>query len=104
LREGDELCQVLARFVEVWRAQVLAQYDAAKLGDVVALLHDPLAVACVVDRSFVTVERLPVHVVMQDGLPRTLVDPDAGRDADVVRSVDASAFADWWLETVLGPI
>lgn len=102
LREGDELCRVLARLIEAWRAEVVAQYDAAKLGDVVALLHDPLAVACVVERSFVTIERLPVRVVMQDGVPRTLVDPVVGREADVVRSVDASAFADWWLETVLG--
>jgi inosine-uridine nucleoside N-ribohydrolase len=65
------------------------------------MLHDPLAVACAVDRSFVTVERLPVHVVVEDGVPRTLVDEHLGRDADVVRSVDASVFADWWLETVL---
>ncbi|MEX0663140.1 MAG: nucleoside hydrolase [Acidimicrobiia bacterium] len=102
LRQGDELCQVLGRMIDDWRAQVLAQYDEAKLGDVVALLHDPLAVACVVEQSFVTIERLPVHVVIQDAVPHTIVDPDVGLEADVVRSVDAPAFADWWLETVLG--
>jgi len=102
LREGDELCQVLGHMIDDWRAQVVAQYDEAKLGDVVALLHDPLAVACVVDRSFVTVERMPVVVELRDGVPRTIVDAERGREADIVRSVDAAAFADWWLETVLG--
>jgi purine nucleosidase len=96
LRRGDELCRELAQLVDDWRTQT------APTADVVAMLHDPLAVACAVDRSFVTIERLPVRVVIDSGVPRTLVDEKLGRDADVVRSVDADVFADWWLETVVG--
>jgi inosine-uridine nucleoside N-ribohydrolase len=96
LRRGDELCRQLATLVDAWRTARGAP------DDVVAMLHDPLTVACTVDRSFVAVERVPVRVVIQDGVPRTFVDEYRGREADVVRSVDAPAFADWWLETVLG--
>jgi len=96
LRRGDELCRTLATLVHEWRARSGAPDHVA------AMLHDPLAVACTVERSFVKIERLPVHVAIEDGVPRTVVDENLGRDADVVRSVDAAAFADWWLQTVLG--
>jgi purine nucleosidase len=95
LRRGDELCRELAQLVDEWRTHGVPPADVA------AMLHDPLAVACVVDRSFVTIERMPVVVELRDGVPRTMVDDERGREADVVRSVDAGAFADWWLETVL---
>lgn len=94
LRRGDELCRALARLVDVW-IEVADPPD-----DVAAILHDPLAVACVVDKRFVTTETLPVAVVPQHGSVRTLVD-EAGRPAEVVRSADAARFADFWLETVL---
>lgn len=97
LRDGDDLCRALVPMLELWRRH--ARYP----GDVAALLHDPLAVTCAVDRSFVTIERLPVTVAMHDGVARTFVDPVAGRDADVATSVDGAAFADFWLETVLRP-
>ena len=38
---------------------------------------------------------------MHDGHVRTFVDPVEGQVAEVVRSVDADAFADWWLDVVL---
>ena len=66
------------------------------------MMHDPLTVACLVHRSFVTTEILPVTAVLQDGVPRTLIDPVEGRDAEVVRSVDAEAFTEWWLDVLLG--
>jgi purine nucleosidase len=100
LRTGDELCRTLAALVDVWRNEHLAR-PGSQFADVVALLHDPLTIACTVDRSFVTVESLPVRVELRDGVPRTLVDPERGREVEVVRSCDAAAFADWWLETVL---
>lgn len=97
LREGDDLCRALVPMLEIWREH--ASYP----GDAAALLHDPLAVACVVDRSFVTIERLPVTVAMHEGVVRTFIDRVHGREAEVVTSVDASAFADFWLETLLRP-
>jgi hypothetical protein len=53
-------------------------------------------------RRFVTIERMPVTVAMHQGVVRTFIDPAAGIEADVVTSVNAPAFADFWLETVLG--
>jgi inosine-uridine nucleoside N-ribohydrolase len=102
LRTGDDLCRALASLVDVWYERIMTPFELASESDVVAFLHDPLTVACVVDRSLATIERLPVAVRMIDGVPRTIVDEKEGREADVVRSVDAAAFADWWLETVLG--
>jgi inosine-uridine nucleoside N-ribohydrolase len=101
LRGGDELCRTLATLIDVWFERVLAPFASA-MGDVVALLHDPLTVACTVDRSFVTTERHRVRVETVDGVPRTIVDDDRGQPAEVVRAVDADAFADWWLDVVLG--
>lgn len=94
LRGGDDLCRALARLLDVF-VEVNGRH-----GDAVALLHDPLCVACIIDKRFVTTERLPVKVVPRDGYVRTVVDPE-GREAEVVRSADAAAFADFWLETVL---
>jgi len=101
LRHGDELCRVLADHVDVWM-RVLARGRGAMPDEYVALLHDPLTVASLVDRRFVTVDRRPVTVGRVGPLARTFVDPLGGREAEVVTSVDAPAFADFWLETVLG--
>lgn len=102
LRRGDPLCRALARLVEVW-APVLRRSGRGVVPGQVAVLHDPLAVACLVDTSFVTVERLPVAVGVRDGIVETRVDAGAGRPADVVRSVDASAFAEFLLEVLAAP-
>ena len=102
LRGGDDLCRVVAALVDAWRARGLEFADAPELADVAAFLHDPLTIACIVERSFVTVERLPVTVALDArGAPRTFVDPLSGHEADVVRSVDAPAFADWVVDTLL---
>ena len=95
LRGGDELCRALARLLDVF----IEVNDLR--GDVAALLHDPLCVACIVDKRFVSTENLLVRVVERDGYVRTVVDSEQGRPAEVVRSADAGAFADFWLETVL---
>jgi inosine-uridine nucleoside N-ribohydrolase len=96
LRSGDDLCRALAQQIDVWMRV------SKPVGDRAAMLHDPLAVACVVDRSFVTCETLPVTVAIHDGAVRTFIDPVTGTPAEVVRSVDGTGFADFWLETVLG--
>jgi inosine-uridine nucleoside N-ribohydrolase len=69
--------------------------------DHVCLLHDPLTVACMVDRRFVTSMTARVTVAMHQGHVRTFIDPAAGDEAEIITSVDAPAFADFWLETVL---
>ena len=96
LRTGDALCRALAALIGVW-IEVADPPD-----DVAAILHDPLAVACTVDRRFVTAEALPVTVALHDGVVRTFIDRATGHEADVITSVDGRAFADFWLETVLG--
>lgn len=96
LRGGDELCRVLARHLEVWRRA------ASPPEGVAALLHDPLAVACAVDRRFVTSETLPVAVSIDGGVVHTHVDEHRGSPCEVITGVEASGFADFWLETVLG--
>jgi purine nucleosidase len=102
LRRGDALCRELARQIDVWSPAMHARGRGVIPEENVCLLHDPLAVACMVDRRFVTTERMPVTVAMHQGLVRTFIDPAAGREAEVVRSVDAAAFAAFWVETVVG--
>jgi purine nucleosidase len=94
LREGDDLCRALAVLLDVW----IRTSDPAP--GVAAILHDPLLVACTVDKRFVTTETMKVTVVRHDGAVRTFIDPVCGREAEVVTSVDGPAFADFWFETV----
>ena len=102
LRKGDDLCRALARLVDVW-TPVLRRVTGGLFPDeYAAILHDPLAVACMVDKRFVTSESMKVTVAIHDGDVRTFVDPAAGHEAEVVTSVDSTAFAEFWLETVLG--
>jgi purine nucleosidase len=100
LRRGDALCRALAQQIDAW-SPILRSMRGAIPSDHAALLHDPLAVACMIDRRFVTAERLPVTVVLRDGHVQTLVDPNSERSAEVITSVDGPAFAQFWLETVL---
>lgn len=102
LRGGDALCRELARQIDIWTPAMRARGRGVIPPDHVCLLHDPLAVACMVDRRFVTTERLPVTVAMHQGHVRTFIDPVAGVEAEVVRTVDAAAFAAWWVEVVAG--
>ena len=104
LRKGDALCHELVRQIEVWTPQMHRGGRGVIPPEYVALLHDPLAVACMTDegRRFVTIERLPVTVAMHQGHVRTFIDPAAGHEVEVVRSVRMPDFADFWLETVLG--
>jgi inosine-uridine nucleoside N-ribohydrolase len=102
LRTGDDLCRALARLIDVW-TRVLHRLTGGQLADeYVAILHDPLTVACIVDRQFVTSETMKVTVAVHDGDVRTFVDPALGHEAEVVTSVDRAAFSEFWLETVLG--
>lgn len=99
LRAGDALCRELARQIDIFSR---GSHLGALPNDYVCLLHDPLAICCMVERRFVTTETLPITVTMHHGHVRTFIDRAEGRDAEVVTSVDAPAFAEYWLETVLG--
>jgi inosine-uridine nucleoside N-ribohydrolase len=101
LAAGDDLCRTLARMLDEWAAVLRGTTHGRLPDDHVAALHDPLAVACLVDTRFVTTERLPVTVAVHEGRARTFVDPVCGQEAEVVRSVDAPAFADWLVDTLL---
>jgi inosine-uridine nucleoside N-ribohydrolase len=100
LRMGDALCRELARQVDIFSLDLHGGRGVVP-PDYACLLHDPLAVACAVDRRFVTTERLRVTAAMHQGHVRTFVDPAAGQEAEVVRSVDTARFAEYWLATVL---
>ena len=102
LRGGDDLCRALVSLCDVWQPVLRARAGGTIPDDVVAVLHDPLTVACVSTRDFVTVETLPVRVVVHDGVPRTVVDPEHGRPAEVVTDADADGFAEHWCDVVLG--
>jgi purine nucleosidase len=102
LRAGDALCRALADLCDVWRPVMQTRAGGPIPDDVVAVLHDPLTVACVVTRQFVTVETLPVRVVVQDRVPRTVVDAERGRPAEVVTDVDVDEFVEHWCDVVIG--
>ncbi len=104
-RAGDPLSRALARLVRVWtpvQHRLLEAMGLPPPPDMVAILHDPLAVATLVDRRFVKTERLKMTVAIVDGRLRTFIDPAAGREVEVVTDVDSRGFARFWLETVLG--
>ncbi len=103
LRKGDALCRALARQIDIWIPHFQRGGRGIIPPEFVALLHDPLAIACMVDdgRRFVTTSRMPVTVAMHHGHVRTFIDPAAGHEAEIVTSVDAPAFADFWLATVM---
>lgn len=101
LRQGDALCRSLAWLTDRW-AEVLRRRGDLRTPDHVATLHDPLTVACLVDRHFVTVEQFPVTVTIHEGTVRTFIDPVDGTPAEVVTSLHAQSFIDACLDVVTG--
>jgi len=97
LRGGDAFCRAIATAIETWHP------TSHMLPGTIAVMHDPLTVACLIDRSFVRTMREPVTVARHgNGHVRTFVDPLEGHEAEIVTSVDGDGFCDFWLETVLG--
>jgi purine nucleosidase len=90
LRAGDALCRELARQIEIWSRHLMDMGRGAI----------PEEYVC--ERRFVVTEQLPVTVALHRGAVRTFVDPAEGREATVVRSVDAAAFAEWFTDVVRG--
>ena len=67
--------------------------------DLVNFHHDPLACAVAVGWDGVTIEERQLSPVMEDGALRLVDSPD-GRPMRVVTAVDATAFAERWLQAV----
>jgi purine nucleosidase len=101
LRKGDALCRELARELDVWVPHFQSMGRGIIPPDYAALLHDPLAVACTVDRRFVTSVTTRVTVTMHRGHVRTFIDEAGGDHAEIITSVDWRGFGQFWLETVL---
>jgi inosine-uridine nucleoside N-ribohydrolase len=95
LRSGDQLCQEIARQLDIWAPTSHMPEGVA------AVLHDPLLVSCIVERRFVTSEIMPITVAMHEGAVRTFIDPVEGQPAEVITSVDGDAFANHFVEVVL---
>lgn len=100
LRTGDALGRALAAQIDIWGAHLRRMGRGVIPDGHACLLHDPLTVACLVDRRFVTSTTARVTVAMHQGHVRTFIDPAAGQEAEIITSVDAAGFADFWLETV----
>jgi purine nucleosidase len=97
LRGGDDLCRAIAGCIETWLP------TSHMPEGTVAIMHDPLTVAVLVERGLVETSRAPVKVVRYpQGHVRTIIDPLEGAEAEIVTSVDGDAFCDFWLEAVLG--
>jgi purine nucleosidase len=100
---ADPLLQALARLVCFWTPVLSNLFRLAGVSlpqGLAAIPHDPLALATLVERRFVTTEMLPVAVDATGGFLRTFIDPVAGRPMEVVTDVDAAAFAAFFLETL----
>jgi purine nucleosidase len=100
---ADPLLQALACLVRVWtpiQANLLAIGGLSMPRGLAAIPHDPLALATLVDRRFVTTKTLSATVAVAGGILRTFVDPVAGREVEVVTDADADAFAAFFLETL----
>ncbi len=98
LRKGDPFCRELARQIDIWASR---PGRPPIPGDYACLMHDPLTVACTVDRTFVTSMTARVTAAMHEGHVRTFLDPAAGFAAEIITSVDWRGFAQFWLDTVL---
>jgi purine nucleosidase len=104
LRKGDALCRELARQIDWWTPRQRTLGRGAVPDEYACLLHDPLAVACMIPdgRRFVRSYRSNVSVAMLRNHVRTFIDPLEGHPAEIVHALDAPAFADYWTEVVLG--
>ena len=68
--------------------------------DVVAFLHDPLALSVVFERSFVTMQRMRLRPAIVDGVFRLLPDPGAP-EFEVAVEVDAPRFVEFLANRLL---
>jgi purine nucleosidase len=97
-RAGSPLQRVLARAIRRWapvQERLFAGLGAPLPPDNAAFLHDPLALACVHDESFCTMEDLTIEPAVVDGVFRSCVRASGAPGAFPVRcatAVDAPRF------------
>jgi inosine-uridine nucleoside N-ribohydrolase len=98
-RSRSLLVRTLCDAIEVW-APLQRAFFAGMPGfepATVALLHDPLTVGVVIERSFVTFERLRLRPTLVDGAFRFVDEADAP-ELEVAVSVDAARFVEFMLQ------
>ena len=96
------LVHALCDAIEIW-APLHQQLFAATRSfhpDTVAFLHDPLTLALVFERSFITMERLRLRPSIVDGA-FTLVADSRAPEFEVATHVDAPAFVEFLLQRLL---
>jgi purine nucleosidase len=96
------LVHTLCDAIEIW-APIHRQLFATTRSfhpETVAFLHDPLALALVFERSFVTMERLRLRPSIADGA-FTLVADSSAPELEVATRVDAPAFVEFLLQRLL---
>ena len=91
----SQLVQTLCAAIEVWAPiqRALSSFQP----EAVAFLHDPLTVAVLIDRAFLTFERLRLRPAIVDG--NFLLVPEPGApEFEVAVAVDAPRFVGFLLE------
>ena len=98
----SRLARLLAAAIEIWAPLQRLFLDALPGAnhDAVALLHDPLTVAVLIDRSLVTTQRLRLRPAIVDGMFSLLAESDAP-EFDVVVAVDAPRFVEFLMKRIL---
>jgi purine nucleosidase len=90
------LVQTLCAAIDVWAPLQRAFFGSVPtfVADAVALLHDPLTVAVLVDRSDVAFEQLRLRAAVVDGA-FCLIEERSAPEFEVVTSVDAARFVEF---------
>ena len=98
-RSRSLLVQTLCDAIEVWAPLQRAFFAGIPTFEptTVALLHDPLTVGVVIDRSFATFERLRLRPTLVDGAFRFIEEAGAP-EFDVAVSVDAARFVEFMVQ------
>ncbi len=99
-RSRSSLVQVVCDAIEVWAPLLQAAAAGSVAADVVAVLHDPLTVAALLDPMWLTWEHRRLRPVIDDGLFQLVPDPGAPA-MRVATAVDARAAVEFVLERLL---
>jgi inosine-uridine nucleoside N-ribohydrolase len=93
------LVETLCDAIEVWAPLQRAFFAGMPAFEptTVALLHDPLTVGVVIERSFVTFERLRLRPTLVDGAFRFIEEAHAP-EFEVAVSVDAAGFVEFMVQ------
>ncbi len=98
----SRLARALAAAIEIWAPLQRLFLDTVPGAnhEAVALLHDPLTVAVLIDRSLVTTQRVRLRPAIVEGMFSLLAESDAP-EFDVVVAVDPGRFVDFLMKRIL---